>query len=266
MASFWVFRHCAIFWKNTFFRKKISKFFSAKNNFSKCFQLLFFEYFWALDMAPTWDDPVLSLIRWIFYSWCTLVTSPCFQANQAFWVLSLIFSRLSSPFPISPVLFLVQSVVDLRLRFFDFSRHLPSFLFSSTFCSVVFISCCGFSLPAFIDSIHSIISSLCSIWFAIDGWPILSLLKDSRQKGRIGSSGTGARSFVCHSHTSFRYRYLLSSFGQAGDCILALVRYSSFHLLEIVLQFCALDTLSDQNCRISLLAEVLRFNLQIVFF
>ena len=49
------------FLKKYFFSKKNFKNFFEKNNFSKRFQQLFFEYFWALDMAPTWDDPVLFL-------------------------------------------------------------------------------------------------------------------------------------------------------------------------------------------------------------
>ena len=43
------FRQYATFFTKYFFWKKISK----------CFQLLFLEYFWALDMAPTWAVPVL---------------------------------------------------------------------------------------------------------------------------------------------------------------------------------------------------------------
>ena len=50
------------FLKKYIFEKKIQKFFFEKT-FSKFFQKLFFEYFWALDIAPTWDDPVLFFFR-----------------------------------------------------------------------------------------------------------------------------------------------------------------------------------------------------------
>ena len=34
----------------------------SEKNFSKFFQLLFLEYFWALDMKPTWAVPCLSTV------------------------------------------------------------------------------------------------------------------------------------------------------------------------------------------------------------
>ena len=51
-SLFGVFGNMRLFYQILFLKKKL---------FSKCFQLLFLEYFWALDMAPTWAVPGLLL-------------------------------------------------------------------------------------------------------------------------------------------------------------------------------------------------------------
>ena len=72
-SPFYIFRHYATFSERNFFFENF-EFFSKK----------MFCAFWALDIAPTWDVPVLffEIINYIVYSWiyCSVILHPVLQS------------------------------------------------------------------------------------------------------------------------------------------------------------------------------------------
>ena len=52
---------------------------------------MFFEYFWALDMAPTWDDPVLLIWTFTFKQAGNGVSTAPLKSQKNFKASSILF-------------------------------------------------------------------------------------------------------------------------------------------------------------------------------